>query len=225
MRPEVRVWKADLDLWDGEDSWLERWVDDEEFQQSRRFVYLRDARRFLVRRAFRRWVLSRELGVQPESLQWRCGPQGKPELVGTPLQFNASHSAGHALLAVSSAGPVGVDLQHHAPLGRDLMGISQRFSPGEKWALNSFLHPESAGAFFAVWSRKEAVLKAAGTGLNRELHTFDVPVSLKARPQWVFLNPERTRWWLQTLSAGPDFSAALASSHAVEVRYQDWKIN
>ena len=69
-------------------------------------------------------------------------------------------------------------------------------------------------AFYRVWSRKEAVIKADGRGVSIGLDRFDVsagdpPALLHAR--WDGAAPdEAARWSLRSLDAGPGYAAALA---------------
>ncbi|MEW6167301.1 MAG: 4'-phosphopantetheinyl transferase superfamily protein [Pseudomonadota bacterium] len=84
---------------------------------------------------------------------------GKPRL-DLPLDFSLSHCAGRVVCALCEGGPVGVDVE---PLG-DARAAD----------FPHYLHPAEqawAGAeparFYALWTRKEAVVKAAGDGLLR----------------------------------------------------------
>ncbi len=60
-------------------------------------------------------ILAARLGRPP---QVAIGPHGKPYLVGKELEFNASHSGALGLIAVSDAGPIGVDVEQHHALRR-----------------------------------------------------------------------------------------------------------
>jgi len=83
---------------------------------------------------------------------------GKPTL-SLPVDFSLSHGGGRVLCALSTAGPVGVDVEAIEDLRADEFG--HYLSDDERrWA------GSDAGRFAALWTRKEAVAKAAGLGLR-----------------------------------------------------------
>ena len=148
-----------------------------------------------------RAILAAELGREP---QLTVGPYGKPELVGGELAFNVAHSGELALIAVSRAGPIGVDLEQHRPL-RDAAAIARRFFTAEEAALVVADPVE----FYRLWCRKEAWVKAQGTGLRLPLDGVDVRV---APPGWL----------LADLDIAPGYAAAVARPGASdEIRVID----
>ncbi len=89
---------------------------------------------------------------------------GKPCFRDYPeCHFNLSHS-GKWVACVLSDVPVGVDLQQHR---RVPDRVIRKFTPEEQGWLQT--HPED---FFPLWVKKEAFLKAIGTGLTRNLGSF-----------------------------------------------------
>jgi 4'-phosphopantetheinyl transferase len=88
------------------------------------------------------------------------------------VAFNLSHSRGLALLAFTVGEVVGVDVERHRGV-RDRDALVRRFFHRREARLLLRLHPEAReGAFFRCWTRKEAVLKAAG--LSVALHSGSV---------------------------------------------------
>ncbi len=72
------------------------------------------------------------------------------------------------------------------------------FTPAETDALMALSEEERARAFFTIWTRKEACLKATGEGLSALLDAF--PVWPRAEPPWQVAD----------LDVGPDYAAAVA---------------
>jgi 4'-phosphopantetheinyl transferase len=79
-------------------------------------------------------------------------------------------------------------------------------------ALSALAKPEQLRGFYRCWTRKEAFIKAIGTGLSLPLDLFDVTIGEPA----AFLafrngeeNPEQ--WTLADVSPGPSYIAALAA--------------
>ena len=137
-------------------------------------------RRAVVSRGLLRRLLAAHIGVRPEALRLSTAEHGRPVLEdgdadGAPLQFNLSHSGGWWLCATAS-GPVGVDLEM---AGRevDTARLAGRvFTPGEQAALQLAAGDEAAvrGVFLDCWTRKEALLKALGTGFAGGARGFHV---------------------------------------------------
>jgi phosphopantetheine--protein transferase-like protein len=106
------------------------------------------------------------LGVSPESVRVARGPTGKPELEGSNLAVSLVHSGAAVLVAIASAGDVGVDVE---VLGRDITDwelVEQALTKGERDRLQALPDGERTESFLRSWTRKEAILKAAGTGLG-----------------------------------------------------------
>jgi 4'-phosphopantetheinyl transferase len=125
-----------------------------------------------------RLILSACTGVEPARLPIVIDSRGKPGL-GLPDApfFNVSHAGGVALVAVTRAGPVGVDIEFVRPAPR-LDDIATRFfAPGEAAALRALPAARRLDAFYACWTRKEAFVKAQGSGLANSLAGFEVSVA------------------------------------------------
>ena len=135
-----------------------------------------------------RRILAARLGRDPDIVR---GPQGKPHLADDTVAFSVAHSGDRALIAVAASGPIGVDLEQHRPLrAADLAG---RFFTAREAAIVA----ADPDAFFRIWTRKEAMVKAEGGGLSLPLDTIEVSGDV---PGWCFVD----------LDVGPGWSAALA---------------
>ena len=153
------------------------------------------------------WVratLGAALAVQPAALPITRDAHGKPRLGGAlcDWHFNLSHSGGWALLALAHGVAVGVDLELPRPRQR-FMALAQRhFSAGEVAALWACPEPERLHMFYALWTAKEAVLKAAGVGIAHGLARAAMRLDGgRWRPSRFgsALGPART-WHLQALA-------------------------
>ncbi len=145
-------------------------------------------------------------------MRYSYGPQGKPSLIDEGwLEFNMSHSGDLALYAITEGRAVGVDVERVRPdVARELTE-ARFFTAAETDALLALPEDGRARAFFTVWTRKEACLKATGDGLS---------VPLDAFPVWPQPEPP---WWVVDLDAGGDYAAALAvRGEACSVRCWRW---
>lgn len=119
-----------------------------------------------------RQLAARRLGVDDiRAFGWITGPSGKPALTfrdarPMPLHISVSHGGGLAVAAVCDHGPIGVDVEHvNRP--RDVLAIARRFFSSEEHETLVTGDPDvRAPLFHQWWTRKEAVLKATGTGLR-----------------------------------------------------------
>lgn len=165
--------------------------------------------RFIAGRCFLRRALAQALGASPSAVRLHVGPHGKPSVVG--LHFNLSHSEGRALLALCATHPVGIDLEVLREVEALQLAAAQ-FAPAELEALAALEGAERRLAFFRVWTRKEAVLKATGLGISTALDRLVVSAGATARV--LSLSPplmgSPADWSLEELHPFPDFVAAVA---------------
>jgi len=138
------------------------------FEQARaqRFRYPADRHRYLAAHVGLRWLLSPSLGLPPEAIQLHETDQGKPCLAHPDAPgFSLSHSQGLAVVAWSAHRDIGVDVELRRPLP-ELPALAQNHLTSSEHADWRALPPaDQAWAFLRLWTRKEAALKALGTGL------------------------------------------------------------
>lgn len=202
---------------------------DDERRRARRFRFDRDRDRYVVARGSLRLILGRYLDADPRTLVFDYESNGKPLLGGRfrgRLDFNLSHSHEVALCAVASGRRIGVDVELIRPQ-IDAEGIAERFfSAHEVAALRSTPEELRTRAFFDGWTRKEAFIKATGSGLTVPLDGFDVSLSpgAPARLLAVAGDPrEASGWRLASIDAGSPYAAALAvEGSELEVVGQEW---
>jgi len=110
------------------------------------------------------------LCLQEEEPRLETGPHGKPFCPHPQApEFNLSHGGKWLAVALHPNTPVGVDVES---LDRraSIHDLSERyFSPAEQVKVSE----NGADAFFRIWTRKEALLKATGEGLTRNLRELD----------------------------------------------------
>jgi 4'-phosphopantetheinyl transferase len=150
----------------------------EEAARAARFLADIHRQHFVVAHARLRQLLAAPLGLAPEAIAFGAGPHGKPELAGTGaksgLHFNLSHSDGVGLVGWSWNRQIGVDVEVWRTM-RDAAALVRRFfSPAEGTAWEALPEGERQEAFFNLWTRKEAYIKALGRGLSLPLDSFDV---------------------------------------------------
>lgn len=154
----------------------------EETGRAARFRFPGDATRWIAYRATLRLILGEELELSPAEVPLMLTAFGKPCLKPPHdrLHFNLSHSADAGIIALCRDGPVGVDLEH-LHRAEDLRECETTFCHLDEIRSLPLDHTARSVQLLRIWTAKEALLKALGTGLSQPPETvrieFDQPVS------------------------------------------------
>jgi 4'-phosphopantetheinyl transferase len=215
----VHVWRAGLDV--EALRHFEETLSPDEQARAERFHASVDRAHYLAARGTLRAILAQYLGTPAAALRFCANAQGKPALLPSggieDLRFNVSHSHGLALFAFALRREVGVDLEEVRPSGKENKLAERFFSPQEVAALRALPASSQAEAFFHCWTRKEAYVKARGTGLSIDLSSFAVslaPGELINLPVSSASDPEAARWSIRALSPGSGYAGAVAAEGA-----------
>ncbi|USO00151.1 MAG: 4'-phosphopantetheinyl transferase superfamily protein [Phycisphaeraceae bacterium] len=116
--------------------------------------------------SFWRAHIAEQLGVPlgEVSLRSRAGAAPVASVSGRELFISFSRTLGARACAVRRHGPVGVDVERVRALPELREMIPLALHAEEIARLGA--DPDDAGGFLESWTRKEAVLKAAGVGLR-----------------------------------------------------------
>jgi 4'-phosphopantetheinyl transferase len=169
--PGVDVWTVPLDRPPATVARLSRILSEGEAERGDRCRFENDRRRFIVAHGALRMILAGYLDVPPDELRLQRGRQGKPRLAGSfDLRFNLSHSGELALVAVTRHQEVGIDVDRLRP-DLPVEPFAERFFPASdaRFVAAATGPTERAERFLRLWTRKEAVVKAAGARLAQGL--------------------------------------------------------
>jgi 4'-phosphopantetheinyl transferase len=215
----VQLWRCRAPAAGGVRASFEEVLSPEEEAQARRFHFQRDRDLYVAAHGLLRLMLAAYTGADPLLLRFEVGRWGKPQLAGDgggtcPL-FNIAHSGARVLLGFSAGPQIGVDIERHRQL-RDPVGIGERFFSAREAAVLRGLEPDAQGpAFFRLWTRKEAVIKALGLPVGGHSSEAEVlPVSERPGAGDTTVcgstgSPARVRWI--DLPTEPGYAAALAA--------------
>ncbi|MFC6081813.1 4'-phosphopantetheinyl transferase family protein [Sphaerisporangium aureirubrum] len=190
-----------------------------ELERALRFHRDADRRRFLTACLLLRMAAAAHLDIAPHQVHVErrcpdCGkPHGKPHILHTPspLYASVSHSGDRVAVALSTAGPIGVDVEQipDAPVNEL---IRSALTPAEQDIVRSMPEQNQHAAFTRIWVVKEAVLKATGHGLRippRHVHVSH-PYQPPALLEWPLDIPvEHLR--LQALDPGVGYAGMIAT--------------
>ena len=197
-----------------------RWLDGGERERCGRFLVERPRREYRLCRAALRALLCGRLGCANDALAFAAAEHGKPFALvdGAPatVSFNVSHSGGHGLIAVADWGSVGVDVEERV-IRHDIDGVLRTaFAPDEQGDLAAASGSGKAELFFRMWTMKEALIKALGSGFSLDTASFTLPAALRRGTVKTALVriPHLTRVWLLSDLGTAEFAAALAHDTA-----------
>jgi len=219
ISPGVRIWYVPHDP---ENTLAEHYgtpveADADEFASIRN---LEKRHRSLVTRAVLRRALSESVcgRIAPEEWRFDRSESGKPRLstdAGT-LNFSCSHTRWASVVAVSTVGPIGIDIES-AVIPENETWLADVFTPSECSALKSMPGEEREAAVSRLWSLKEAYLKMVGTGIAEALTVAFDPRNdrLCSGHQSRQREPATFRTWIAK-SQGHRLSVAVAMSGSKE---------
>ncbi|GAA1272760.1 4'-phosphopantetheinyl transferase superfamily protein [Sphaerisporangium rubeum] len=190
-----------------------------ELERAMRFHRDADRRRFLTACLLLRAAAAAHLDIAPHQVHVErrcpdCGkPHGKPHILHTPepLYASVSHSGDRVAVALSTAGPIGVDVEQipDAPVNEL---IRSALTPAEQDFVRSLPERHQHAAFTRIWVIKEAVLKATGHGLR--VPPRHVSVSYPHQPPALLdwpLDVPVDELRLSALDPGPGYAGMIAT--------------
>ncbi|MDD9820370.1 MAG: 4'-phosphopantetheinyl transferase superfamily protein [Nitrospira sp.] len=212
----IHVWRGMVDLPPARLQACQDTVSTDEQARAQRLTTSKHRRRFIAARGMLRHILSRYLRMPPRDLRFGVGPYGKPFLdypAGQPLYFNMAHSHHRAVYAVSRDFEVGIDLEGNRDR-TDYRRLAERIcSPAELTTLQQLPQDTHQAAFLTCWTRKEAFVKAEGTGLAFPLKHLTVSFAPDDPPHILHIQgrpPVENQWSLVDLPLEKGFWGAVA---------------
>ena len=214
---EVHIRLINLAISEADLSGLERLLAPDERERADRLIVRQVRNRFVAARGLLRRILGSYLELEPGTLTLKTNQYGKPFLPERPdrqrLDFNLSHSADLAILALTERCEVGIDLEQVRD-GLPFQDMARQFfSRQEQWDLFSLPLNLQLAAFYRCWTRKEAYLKGYGNGFSQPADFCDVSLLPGQPPELLAhrTNPDQpSRWSLTDLEVPPTFCATLA---------------
>ena len=183
-------------------------LDDAERSRAGRFRFARDADTYLVAHALWRSALSLALGTR--HLRLTFSEAGQPMLPGTGFATSLSHTGRFIAIAIARATAVGLDIERDPPRMKLHTLAPSICTPREYAAMMALPIDVREDALLALWTRKEALLKAYGTGLRTDPATIDADGGVELS----YAGHATLR--IHALDAGPGLKGALAASPHVE---------
>ena len=213
---EVHVWKASLEAPLSTIYSLQHLLSEAEVKRAWQFYVEKDRLHWIVAHGILRMLLGHYLDSDPRVVSFVTNDYGKLFIAhpsdGIRLRFNLTHSGDIALYAFTYDRHVGVDVEYMRA-GIDFEKLAQNhFSPYECAVLRALPPALREEAFFLCWTRKEAYIKARGSGLSIPLDQFDVSLT-PGEPAELLDSREdphgTANWSLHALTPGERYAGAL----------------
>jgi 4'-phosphopantetheinyl transferase len=228
--PGIHVWAASLQVSADTLETLRSLLSPDELERAQRFKFDLHRNRYIAGRGILRSILARYLDVSAKALQFTYSAHQKPQLLAATipgLQFNLAHSADLAVIAVANAGPLGVDVEELRPVKDAEELVARFFSTRESDLFQSLAPSQKPAAFFNLWTRKEALLKATGEGITGGLNRVEVSF-LENEPARLLAidgaSEAAGQWTLSCFKPAAGFIGAVAiQARSAPVQCWKWK--
>lgn len=160
-----------------------------------------------------RALLGIYLGLPEDAVPLVEGEHGRPDLAAPwnqCLQFNWSHTAGMAIVAIARDVVPGVDIERIRRRPRAMPLAERFFHPEETAALLALDESQREHAFLQLWTSKEAILKALGRGVAFGLHRLRLSVASQPSTLLWLDSDDARQWQLKSLEIDHDHIASVA---------------
>jgi 4'-phosphopantetheinyl transferase len=154
-------------------SYLKNYISPDEQVRADRFHFEKDRETYITCHSILRLVLSKYLNKNPLEITFNSGINQKPAINGDPVFFNIAHSRETFAIAVSGDFYVGIDLEL-INQDLDIKPITKSFFSTKEQQYIFKTDKGTKNRFFLLWTRKEALLKALGTGIIDDLRKIEV---------------------------------------------------
>jgi 4'-phosphopantetheinyl transferase len=215
----AHVWSFDLELPTAQLEQFSQTLSAQELERAARFHFDHHRARYIAAHGWMRQLLAHYLSVSASDLEFKFSPRGKPFLSGpfssSTLAFNLAHSDAQGLLAVSNRFQVGADIERVRPMPDAQELVARFFSRRETEQFAALPEEQRAAAFFNLWTRKEAWLKATGEGIAHLLAQVEVSFLPEEGARLLELPREygasAGQWSLRSMAPLPGFIGAVAA--------------
>lgn len=179
------------------------------------FLFLENRMLFLLSHALLRITLSQYRDVSPDAWCFAPGQNGRPEIAGpvgatSGLRFNLTHTKGLVACVVTHDIDCGVDAEFRKAMP-DLQDLAATaLHPRELRDFGELCKAKQLDHFLALWTAKEACMKACGRGFSMAPDTVALEIDSSGTSAHVLSAPENLNWHIRLYRPTPNHHLALA---------------
>lgn len=163
---ELHIWWANLRDFDSDVWAFQSLLSPGEQERAEKYRFYRNKNNHIISRGILRALLGSYVAQPPSNLNFTISKHGKPAIqLGSSagmIHFNLSQSGNVVLYGITRECPIGVDVEYIRPIPHYERIALEYFSESEADSLLASPKELQAKRFFSLWTRKEALLKAAG---------------------------------------------------------------
>ena len=182
----------------------------QEKTQAKKFINSYLSERYIISHGLLRYLLAFYTKNNPQTIEYKNNQFGKPFLKNKDslIQFNMSHSKDYAAYILVLDCQVGIDIEWK---NKDI--DAQELSPlaltEEETIIFSKLNStKKLNAFYEIWTKKEAILKALGQGLSYPMNLIEIMnVTTDNEVHYIANN---TKFYCSELTSLNDYAGAVA---------------
>ncbi len=164
----IQLWEVVFDEVNRLEAMLSHQLSVDEKNRANHFHFARDRRAYVIIHGVLRCILGHYLRCDPKVIKFTFNLYGKPFVEG--ISFNISYTQDAGILAFTDKLSIGIDIERvDNSIITDAL-LNQVLSHRERIAYQNSSDPMQL--FFEIWTRKEAYIKALGTGLSIPIKSF-----------------------------------------------------
>ncbi|MCA9508509.1 MAG: 4'-phosphopantetheinyl transferase superfamily protein [Myxococcales bacterium] len=189
---------------------LEKFLPENEYQRFQKINLCQYRKKCITHRALLRFQLGLLLGQCPASITIKTTQFGKPFIKKSEneigIKFNVSHSENFVAFAFSKSREVGIDIEEKRALSIFSDIASLVLTKQELRELDVFLPAQQREHFLQLWTKKEAISKLWGLGLNFDFKKIALGFSHSSQENFL----EKNHLQLFTISKPSLFYGSIA---------------
>ncbi len=186
-----------------------------EKEHAGRFSGSRERNGFIVRRSLLKIIMAKHCGTSASEIVIEDKGGTKPFIKAfEQIDYSISHSGNYILIAISKE-PIGIDIEELLPHFDRNDLLDEQFSEDEKNKVGNAAN--GTMEFFKYWTRKEALVKGTGKGIDDDLASIpciDGMNHIDSR----FIGSEKD-WSVLSFCPADDYYASIAYSGHVDIFY------
>nr|WP_321223484.1 4'-phosphopantetheinyl transferase superfamily protein [uncultured Psychroserpens sp.] len=147
---------------------LTNYLNDTEKLRAKKYHFDKDRNQFIITRSLLKFILAQRAGLSITNIHIEIDTNRKPYLTtNQSICFNVTHANDYALILVRDDKNVGIDVEY---LNADFNFTEMLKDIYSDLEIDTVLHSTyKTHSFFKLWTRKEAIVKAIGTGISDDL--------------------------------------------------------
>jgi 4'-phosphopantetheinyl transferase len=212
LAPWIDIWQGDLEAHQGVIEAYSALLSQSERLRMDGIKHNSSRNNYVLVRIVLRELLAAYVQIEPQSLQFEQAEFGKLRLIGYPIYFNLSHSANKLVIAVANRDHIGVDIEA-VKLRKNMFELARGvLSTTEFVAWASLEYADQLMQFYALWTKKEAFVKAVGRGIALGLDRCEIDMPTGTRFRAIPSQYGRAEdWKILAFKVASDFSGALVA--------------